>query len=38
MRCEKLLEIKFDQRLTFSDQILDLCKKAIDKTHALARI
>lgn len=38
MRCEKLLEIKFDRRLTFSDQILDLCMKAIDKTHALARI
>ena len=32
-RCEKLLGVKFDQRLTFDDQISDLSKKANRKIH-----
>ena len=34
----KLLGINIDNRLTFQDHILDLCKKANLKLHALARI
>ena len=37
-RCEKLSWVKFDRRLIFSGQILDLCKKTIHKIHAIARI
>ena len=36
--CEKLLGVKFDYKLTFDDQISELCKKASRKIHALARV
>ena len=38
MGCEKRLGVKFDQRLTFDDQISDLWKKASRKIHAFAII
>ena len=34
----KLLGIKIDSNLTFSEHVTDLCKKASCKLHALARI
>ena len=34
----KLLGIKFDSSLTFEGHITNLCKKASQKLHALARI
>ena len=36
--CEKLLEVKIDVDLNFSDHISDLCKKASRKISALARV
>ena len=35
---EKLLEVKFDYKLTFDDHISDFCKKASRKIHTLARV
>ena len=35
---QKLLGIKFDSPLSLKDHITNLCKKAIQKLHALARI
>ena len=35
---EKLLGVKFDKKLTFDDQISDICKKAGRKISALARV
>ena len=37
-KCEKLLGVHFDNRLTFDYHILGLCKKASKKINALARI
>ena len=36
--CEKLLGVKIDVNLNFSDHISDLCKKASRKISALARV
>ena len=36
--CEKLLGIKFDNKLTFDNHVSELCKKANKKIHALARV
>ena len=36
--CEKLLGVKFDNKLTFENHITDICRKASRKTYALARI
>jgi hypothetical protein len=36
--CEKLLGIKIDRRLTFKNQIEDICRKASGKLHALSRV
>ena len=36
--CEKLLGVKIDVNLNFSDHISDLCKKARKKLSALARV
>ena len=33
--CEKLLGVKFGHKLTFNSRILNLCKKASKKIHAL---
>ena len=35
---EKLLDIVIDKRLTFEPHVKNLCKKAGQKLHALARI
>ena len=35
---EKLLRVKFDSNLSFENHITTLCKKANQKSHALARI
>ena len=35
---ENLLDVKFDQKLTFDDHISDICKKAGRKISALARV
>ena len=35
---EKLLGVKFDKKLTFDDHISDICKKAVRKISALARV
>ena len=35
--CEKLLGVKFDNKLTFQKHITDICRKASRKTFALAR-
>ena len=35
---EKLVAVKFDNKLTFEKQITDICEKASRKTYALARI
>ena len=32
-KCEKLLGIKFDHKLTFDDHISELCKNASQKIH-----
>ena len=36
--CEKLLGIKIDSKLTFKNQIEDICSKASGKLHALSRV
>ena len=36
--CEKLLGVKFDNKLTFEKHITDICRKASRKSYALARI
>ena len=36
--CEKLLGVKFDNKLKFNEHVSGLCKKASQKLHALARI
>ena len=35
---EKLLGVKFENKLTFEKHITDICRKASRKTYALARI
>ena len=35
---ENLLDVKFDQKLTFDYHISDICKKAGRKISALARV
>ena len=37
-KSEKLLEVKFDHKLSFDDYISELCKKASRKIHALSRV
>ena len=37
-RSGKLLGVKFDHKLTFNDQISELCKKASRKIHTLSRV
>ena len=37
-KSEKLLEVKFDNKLFFDDHISELCKKASRKIHALSRV
>ena len=37
-KCEKLLGVQFDHKLTFDDHISELCKNASQKIHALARV
>ena len=37
-KSEKLLEVKFDNKLFFDDPISELCKKASRKIHALSRV
>ena len=37
-KCEKLLGVKFDYKLTFNAHIDDTCKKAGLKLNALSRI
>ena len=36
--CEKLLAVKFDSKLRFDQHIIDLCRRASRKIHALARV
>ena len=36
--CEKLLRVKFDNKLKFNEHVSGLCKKPSQKLHALARI
>ena len=36
--CEKLLGVKFDNKLAFEKHITDICRKASRKIYALARI
>ena len=36
--CEKPLGVKIDHKITFNSHISDLCKKASEKVHALARV
>ena len=36
--CEKLLGVKFDNKLTFEKHITDICRKASRKIYTLARI
>ena len=36
--CEKLLGVKFDNKLTFEKHITDICRKASKKIYALARV
>ena len=36
--CEKLLGVKFDNKLTFENHITGICRKASRKIYALARI
>ena len=36
--CQKLLGIKIDNKLNFNEHVSDLCKKASQKLHALARV
>ena len=37
-KCEKLLGIQIDSRLTFKNHVSTICKKTSQKLHALARI
>ena len=37
-RCQKLLGIQLDNKLTFSDHVKSVCTKASQKLHALSRI
>ena len=37
-KSEKLLEVKFDNKLFFDDHISELCKKASRNIHALSRV
>ena len=37
-RTERLLGIKFDNKLSFEQHVTSLCKKASQKLHALARV
>ena len=37
-KCEKLLGIKVDHKLTFEDHVSSICCKAAQKLHALARV
>ena len=37
-RCEKLLGIKIDNKLTFGEHVSSICTKASQKLHALARV
>ena len=37
-KCKKLLGINIDNKLSFDDHVTELCKKASQKLHALARI
>ena len=37
-KSEKLLGLKFDHKLSFDDEISELCKKACRKMHALSRV
>ena len=37
-KCEKLLGVKFDNKITFEKHMSDICRKACRKTYALARI
>ena len=37
-KCEKLLGVRFDNRLTFDYHISGLSKKASKKTNALAKV
>ena len=37
-KCEKLLGVKFDHKLTFDEHISELCKNASRKIHPLVRV
>ena len=37
-KCEKLLGVKFDYKLTFNSHVSDLCKNASQKINALTRV
>ena len=37
-KCEKLLGVKFDNKLTFEKNMTDICRKASRKTYVPARI
>lgn len=37
-KCEKILGKKIDSKLSFETDVEDLCKKACQKTHELAKI
>ena len=37
-KCEKLLGIKIDNSLSFTEHVADLCSKASQKLHALSRV
>ena len=37
-KCEKLLGIKIDSSLSFTEHVTDLCNKASQKLHALSRV
>ena len=37
-KSKKLSGVKFDHKLYFDDPILELCKKASTKIHALSRV
>ena len=37
-KCEKLLGIKIDNSLNFTEHVADLCSKASQKLHALSRV
>ena len=37
-KSEKLLEVKFDHKLSFNDHVSERCKKACRKIHILSRV